>query len=65
MGLRTTEIPTRGVSPASIELQKVVDYLFGDMEHVVAIFDNLLVLKRKSNCMIEWKNSWTDASNIT
>ena len=32
-----------GVSPASIELQKVVDYLFGDMEHVVAIFDNLLV----------------------
>ena len=32
-----------GVSPASIELQKVVDFLFGDMDFVVAIFDNLLV----------------------
>ena len=32
-----------GVSPASIELQKIVDFIFGDMDHVVAIFDNLLV----------------------
>ena len=32
-----------GVSPASIELQKVVDFIFGDLDWVVAIFDNLLV----------------------
>ena len=32
-----------GVSPASIELQKVVDFIFGDLDWIVAIFDNLLV----------------------
>ena len=43
--LRTVEpkfLP-EGVSPASIELQRVVDFIFQGMDFVVAIFDNLLV----------------------
>ena len=32
-----------GVSPASIELQAIVNHIFGDMGWVIALFDNLLI----------------------
>ena len=32
-----------GVSPASIELQAIVNYIFSDLDYVIALFDNLLI----------------------
>ena len=49
-----------GVSPASIELQNIVNYIFNDLDWVVALFDNLLICAVSETDLYEKIESFLD-----